>query len=347
MSSPAAAETLRVATYNANLSRKGPGLLARDLIAGRDAQVRAVVQVIAKAHPDVLLVTELDWDAGNTALTAFQGLLAGAGAEMPYAFAFRPNTGLATGLDLDGDGRMNGARDAQGYGRFPGHRGMVILSRLPIRADEARDFSEMLWRDLPGVAFPTDDLPDTAAATLRLSTTGHWDVPVALADGSALHLLAWSATPPAFRPLKANIARNHDEAAFWTAYLDGRLPSAAPTARFVILGDANTDVADGSGDPAAMRALLSDPRLTDPAPESAGGAAAALPGKAGDPAQDTTDWAQNRNVKDNLRVDYVLPSADLKVTGSGVFWPAPDDPFAATVAAASPHRLVWVDLEIP
>lgn len=338
---------LRVATYNANLSRKGPGLLARDLIAGRDAQVRAVVAVIAKAQPDVLLVTELDWDAGNTALTAFQGLLTGAGADMPNAFAFRPNTGLATGLDLDGDGKLNGARDAHGYGRFPGHRGMAILSRLPIGADEARDFSPLLWRDLPGADFAAGGLPDKAATILRLSTTGHWDVPVALADGSVLHLLAWSATPPAFRPLRANIARNHDEAAFWTAYLDGLLPTPPPTSRFVILGDANTDVADGSGDPTAMRALLSDPRLIDPAPASAGGAAAALPGKAGDPALDTTDWAQNRNVKDNLRVDYVLPSADLKVTGSGVIWPAPDDPFAATVAAASPHRLVWVDLEIP
>ena len=74
--------------------------------------------MIAQARPDVLLVTELDWDAGNTALTAFQTLLADAGAGMPHAFAFRPNTGLATGLDLDGDGKMNGARDAQGYGRF-------------------------------------------------------------------------------------------------------------------------------------------------------------------------------------------------------------------------------------
>ena len=152
---------------------------------------------------------------------------------------------------------------------------------------------------------------------------------------------------PGLSALKANIARNHDEAAFWTAYLDGLLPVVATYGPFVILGDANTDVADGSGDPSAMRALLSDPRLIDPAPKSPGGVAAALPGKAGDPALDTTDWAQNRNVKDNLRVDYVLPSADLKVMGSGVFWPAPDDPFAATVAAASPHRLVWVDLEIP
>ncbi len=347
LAGPAGAESLRIATYNANLSRQGPGLLARDLAAGRDPQILAVAQVIAKARPDVLLVTEFDWDAKGTALAAFQTLLAGVGAELPFAFAFQPNTGLATGLDLDGDGALNGARDAQGYGRFSGHRGMAILSRLPINGAEARDFSAMLWRDLPGAAFPSGDLPAAAADILRLSTTGHWDVPLTLADGRSLHLLAWSATPPAFQPLQANIARNHDEAGFWTAYLNGALPLMAPTSRFVILGDANTDVADGSGNRAAMKALLSDHRLTDPAPKSPGGAGVALPGKVGDPALDTADWAGNRSVNDNLRVDYVLPSADLTATGAGVIWPSAEDPFAAIVAAASPHRLVWVDVEIP
>ena len=37
--------------------------------------------------------------------------------------------------------------------------------------------------------------------------------------------------------------------------------------------------------------------------------------------------------------------ARLTVTGTGVVWPAPDDPFAKTVEAASRHRLVWVDVE--
>ena len=100
-------------------------------------------------------------------------------------------------------------------------------------------------------------------------------------------------------------------------------------------------------DPAAMAALLSDPRLTDPLPTSPGGLIAALPDKSGDPALDTADWAANRNVKDNLRVDYVLPSADLTVTAAGVFWPLPDDPMARIAAAASPHRLDWVDITLP
>jgi hypothetical protein len=35
------------------------------------------------------------------------------------------------------------------------------------------------------------------------------------------------------------------------------------------------------------------------------------------------------------------------VTGSGVIWPAPDDPLRAVAEAASRHRLVWVDVEVP
>lgn len=307
----------------------------------------AVVEVIRAAAPDILLLTELDWDRDHTALSALQAALGQAGTPYPHAYAPRPNSGLPTGLDLDGDGKTGGPRDAQGYGRFPGHRGMALLSRLPIDTAAARDFSGLLWRDLPGNRLPAADLPAGAADILRLSTTGLWDVPVILPGGGRLHLLAWKASPPAFRPLAVNAARNRDETAFWTLYLDGALPWAAPDGPFVLLGDANSDPADGSGDPAAMRALLADPRLTDPRPASPGGAAAALPGKAGDPALDTADWAMNRNVQDNLRVDYVLPSASLTVTGQGVLWPLPDDPSAATVLAASPHRLVWVDVEIP
>lgn len=343
----AQAERLRIATYNADLSRKGPGLLARDLASGEDPQSAAVVRVIAAADADLLLLTEVDWDRDHTALSALQSALAAAGASYPFAYAPQPNSGLPTGLDLDGDGKSGGPRDAQGYGRFPGHRGMALLSRLPIEAEAARDFSALLWGDLPGGRLPQAGLPEAAAPLLRLSTTGHWDVPVILPGGGRLRLLAWSASPPAFRPLAANIARNHDEAAFWTLYLNGALPWSAPQAPFVLLGDANSDPADGSGDPAAMRALLADPRLTDPQPASPGGAAAALPDKAGDPALDTADWAENRNVRDNLRVDYVLPSADLKVVGQGVLWPSPGDPLAPVVKAASPHRLVWIDVEIP
>ncbi|MCY1128153.1 endonuclease/exonuclease/phosphatase family protein [Frigidibacter sp. RF13] len=347
LAAPAAAETLRVATWDPDLSRDGPGLVARDLAAGKDAQIRAALAVIAAADADILLLTDLDWDADLVALRALQTSLEAAGHPYPYSFAFRPNAGEPTGFDLDGDGSVSGPRDAQGFGSFRGQGGMAILSRLAIDDDGTRDLSPFLWRDLPGNRMAEAGLPESAEDVLRLSAHGMWDVPVALPNGNALHLLAWHAGPPVFAPEAMNRARNHDEATFWPLYLDGKLPWAPPEGPFVLLGNANTDPEDGAGDRTAIRALLSDPRLIDPRPASLGGATAALPDKAGDPALDTADWAANPNVGDNLRVDYVLPSADLVLTGSGVIWPAPDDPFAATVAAASPHRLVWVDIDLP
>ena len=67
-------------------------------------------------------------------------------------------------------------------------------------------------------------------------------------------------------------------------------------------------------------------------------------GQRGDPALDTADWPE-ADGPGNLRVDLVLPSRDLTVRASGVLWPAPGQPLAETAATASPHRLVWVDLD--
>lgn len=297
--------------------------------------------MVATAQADAILLTDFDWDARGAALSALQRALAEAGITYPHAFSLRPNTGMRSGLDLDGDGKTTGPRDAQGYGRFPGQGGMAILSRLPIDQAGARDFSSFLWRDLPGEIAPWLDLPHGADAILRLSTTAHWDVPLVLSDGARLHLLAWYATPPVFDgPEDRNGRRNHDEAAFWLRYLDGSLPWAPPSGPFVLLGDVNLDPVDGDGRPEALLSLMSDPRVTDPAPISPGAAAAGNP-------TDTTDWVSNKSARRNLRVDYVLPSSDLIVAGSGVLWPGPGAPDEATVATASAHRLVWVDLTLP
>ena len=47
----------------------------------------------------------------------------------------------------------------------------------------------------------------------------------------------------------------------------------------------------------------------------------------GDPAEDTADFSEeNFGGPGNLRVDYVLPSKNLQIRDSGIFWPADDDP---------------------
>lgn len=317
--------------------RSGPGLLLRDL--GRDdAQVDAVVQVLADLDADVLVLVGADYDAGGAALRALQARLAAAGLDYPHALAPRPNSGVPTGLDLDRDGTLNGPRDAQGYGRFPGQAGIAVLSRLPL--GPLRDMSDLLWRDLPGADLPPDLTPQ-AAAVQRLATTGFYDLPLTLAGGD-IHLLIYAATPPVFDgPEDRNGRRNADESAFFSRLLDGDLPWPPPPAPFVILGQPNLDPMDGDGRPQALRALLADPRLADPAPRGASGHTD--PGHSGDPALDTMQLKDGSG----LRLDMILPSADLKVTGAGVVWPAPGDPLAAAVQAASDHRAVWVNIALP
>lgn len=342
---PSAPAPLRFATFNAGLSRRGPGLLLRDVLSGRDAQVEAAADVVRAASADVLLLTGIDWDFELRALGAFADRVAERGLDYPHRFAFRPNTGLQTGLDLVGDGRRNTADDAQGYGAFTGVKGMGLLSRLPVDTAAARDFSGFLWRDLPGALLPVRDgapaYPPNVLAVQRLSTTGHWDVPVILPDNSRIHVLAWYASPPVFGgPHQRNLRRNHDETRFWSLFLDGHLPMVPPSEAFVLMGDANLDPEAGDGLHAAIVTLLAHPALQDPAPSSAGARAALgqVPHDRG-----TVLWDGPRQ-PGNLRVDYVLPSTGLRVDRAGVFWPAPGDPLAEAVAAASRHRLVWADV---
>lgn len=152
-------------------------------------------------------------------------------------------------------------------------------------------------------------------------------------------------------PEDRNGRRNHDETAFWPRLLDGALPYPVPKPPYVLVGDANLDPVDGDGRNAALLALLTDPPIVDTAPINAGGAEAARrqagvnSGHGGDAARDTADWPEDG--PGNLRVDYVLPSADLRVTGSGVVWPAEGQPGAGIASKASRHRLVWVEMELP
>ncbi len=325
----AEAETYRIATFAAPLSRDGPGLLLRDITKGEDSQIVAVQSVISHLDPDILVLTDFDYDLDGLALAAFADSL---GGMYLHRFASRPNSGIATGLDMDGNGRLGEARDAMGYGRFAGDGGMAILSRLEIDTQGVSDLSGVLWKDLSGATLPTTNngpFPSAQALdNLRLSSTGHWIVPVLPDEGSPFSILAFSATPPVFDgPEDMNGLRNRDELGLWDVVLDGGFGTAPDS--FVIAGNANLDPIDGDGISSAMARFLSNPRLQDP-----------LPGK------DTADWPDDG--AGNLRVSYVLPSSDWRVTGAGVFWPAPDDPDAALLGsdglAAGPHHLVWVDI---
>ncbi len=315
----------------------------RDL--GReDEQIDAVLAIVADVRPDILVLTNVDHDFDGLALTALQRRVAAMVPGIDHAFALTPNTGLPTGFDLDRNGRLGEARDAQGYGRFRGDGGMAILSRWPIDREAVTDLSALIWADQPFAILPDGYFTEDEKREHRLSTTGHWIVPVAT-PGGRIDLLSFSATPPVFDgPEDRNGLRNRDELRLWTAVIDGAFGAIADD--FVVIGNSNLDPVDGDGSPEAMRTFLADPRLQDPLPASDGAAQAADPTHQGDPARDTADWDEAG--PGNLRVSYVLPSAGLRITDAGVFWPAPDDPKAALLGddglAAGPHRLVWVDV---
>lgn len=342
----ATAETYRIATFAAPLSRDGPGLLLRDLRKGKDDQLAAIIGVITTVAPDVLLLTDFDYDLDGLALAALVQSLGAMGLTYGHTFSARPNTGLPTGLDMDGNGRSGEARDAQGYGRFNGDGGMAILSRLPIDRDEVVNMSGALWRDVAGATMPMIDgepFPNQRVQDIqRLPTSGHWVVPIMPMDADLFHVLVWSATPPVFDgPEDRNGLRNRDELLVWENLLANN-----PPASFIVLGNANLDPVDGDGLRGAMGAFLGRADLQDPTPRSEGGAFAADPDQLGDPSLDTADWPDG--APGNLRVSYVLPSANWTVDNAGVFWPAPADPDVALLGddglAAGPHRLVWVDV---
>ena len=72
----------------------------------------------------------------------------------------------------------------------------------------------------------------------------------------------------------------------------------------------------------------------------------------GNPAFDTADFGESFvGGPGNLRVDYVLPSKNLRIQDAAVFWPTTSDPLFPLVGTfpfpSSDHRLVWVDVRVP
>ena len=375
--------TLRAATYNLSLNRAEEGELVADLSTGDDAQAATVAEVIQHANPDVVLLNEFDYsgDADPYAaadlfrenyLEVPQGT--GKPVEYPYAFVAPSNTGIPSGFDLNNNGTVGGGDDALGFGLFPGQYGMLVLSKYPIQHDRVRTFQDFKWQDMPGALLPDD--PATAApadwysaeelAVLPLSSKSHWDVPVRVGR-ETVHVLAAHPTPPSFDGAEdRNGLRNHDEIRFWADYVrggraaryqyddEGRRGGLRPGSSFVIVGDYNADPLDGDSVDAAIDQLLDNRRITDPRPTSAGAPeASALQAGAnlshrGNPSLDTADFADT--TPGNLRVDYVLPSRDLRVRDAGVFWPASTDPLSRLTGVfpfpSSDHRLTWTDLKL-
>ncbi|PSN13515.1 phytase [filamentous cyanobacterium CCT1] len=378
---------IRFASFNASLNRAAEGALITDLSTPDNAQAQAIAEIIQRSNPDVVLINEFDYDAAGTAAALFQENYLSVSqngvdpVEYPYVYAAPSNTGVPSGLDLNNDGTVGGPDDAYGFGFFPGQFAFVIYSKYPIVEDQIRTFQDFLWADMPGALLPSDPNDadgngDTASwftpeelAAVRLSSKNHVDLPVEV-NGEIIHVLASHPTPPVFDgPEDRNGRRNYDEIRFWSDYIDGadyiyddsgNFGGLAAGARFVIMGDQNSDPFDGDSIPGAAQLLLENPLVnTSVTPSSAGGVdAAARQGgvnadQLGNPAFDTADFGFNPAdpttdiAPGNLRVDYVLPSDNLEIVDAQVFWqPSDDSLFPLAEFPTSDHRLVYVDVEL-
>lgn len=367
--------SMRVATYNTSLYSDEAGGVIREL-QGDSAHARKIAAVLQKVRPDLVLLNEFDFDEKHRAADLFQQRYlevaqpgGGEPLHYPYRYLAPVNTGVQSGLDLDGNGTVGGTgrdrgNDAWGYGLHPGQYGMLVLSKFPIDEAQVRTFQRLRWSTLPGAVNPLDPAkgrpfyPDTIWSQLRLSSKSHWDVPVRTPTGT-VHFLVSHPTPPVFDgPEDRNGHRNAAELHLWREYLatgdapwlcddQGRCGRLAADARFVIAGDLNNDPVDGDGHHDAILELLEHPRVMRMAtPRSEGGEETALAYAAkglqrrGAPAHVTGDFGPRAGA---MRLDYVLPSTGFALVGSGVYWPKKADPDAA-IADGSDHHLVWVDV---
>lgn len=302
--------------------------MLRALTVRPEDQSTAAIAVMARADADVLVLGDVDRDHGLAGFQALQTSLQNAGLDYDFVSFPMGVGGLDSGFDLDGDGRLREPEDSLGYGRFTGDNGVVVLSRTPL--GEVRDHHDIMWetrRDLTGL------VPYGVRHHVPLASAAMYEIEVA-----GLTLVVFANSSPVFDgPEDRNGLRNADQLAF-LAERAGSVPLP------VLIGRANLDPVDGDGQREAMRGLLTHPALQDPEPASAGGAMATnLETHHGNPALDTANWQRGPGP---LRVDYILPARGIEVIGSGVLWPEPADPFAETVDASGPNRLIWVDLRL-
>ncbi|MCL1079763.1 endonuclease/exonuclease/phosphatase family protein [Parashewanella spongiae] len=374
------ANKVKFATYNASFDRTSADTLPAEMAAGDNLQIKHVAEVIQRTRPDVLLLNEFDHDGSGNDSTVVENFITyylnqsqnGAEAiDYPYFYIAPTNTGLAE-QDLNGDGKITLPTDAYGFGFYHGQYGFIVLSKYELVTDNLRSFQQFLWKDMPNAALPAraDGTPYYQESTLehfRLSSKNHIDLPIRINEDKTIHLLAMHPTPPVFDGDEdRNGRRNHDEIRLFSDYVSndprqstyliddqGNKGGLGTNESFIIAGDLNADPADGDSYQFSIKQLLNHPRIAqavatgDMIPASTGG----------------TEYLTQKTFTGTpnywthlfpLRLDYVLPSADLKVVDSGVYWQAKGEKYRYLFenkageqgkSVSSDHRLVWVDIQ--
>lgn len=306
----------------------------------------------------------------------------------PFMQNYATNTGLPSGLDLANNGYDDrDPNDAFGFGFYHGHYAFALLSKYKIDTQSTRTFQTFKRKDLPGAVMPTinvcrDDKPlpsgmkcgdnwfsDEEWQQIRLSSKNHVDAPIIIPTDSGdkrIHVLLAHPTPAAFDTFSDNNKyRNSDENAFWFHYLNGHqalyddkgVYGGFGGEQFVIMGDLNADTVWGTTTDKrfnGIQHLMSHPLVNQSVVRVEGDHAPLSNGAALEPNRRNHPHTNIRTATFGSRADYSVPSANLEVVDSGVYWQAEGEPgrllFNDTrigsrgtdKQVSSDHRLVWV-----
>ena len=364
---------LKIATFNVSMDatnylpehKIGTGAELITALKINHQQIKNIAEIIQRTRPDIILLNEFDYiEDPKQGVELFlkeylsKSQQATLPIDYPYYFFAPVNTGISTPFDLNNDGKTTGnLADAQGFGHFPGHFGMMLLSKYPIDNQNIRTFQNFLWKDMPNAIVPIDPITkepwynNQEWQALRLSSKSHWDIPVNV-EGKIIHILASHPTPPVFDGEEdRNGARNHDEIRFWQDYItpntghyiyddNGKKGGIKTHTRFVILGDQNASKNEGGARKEGIGNLLASPYINDDI----------TPASIAGQINNSSSYSANHTSGWGMRADYVLPSrAGIKLEKSGIFWPEKNSPLyrlIETRSASSDHRLVWADIRL-
>ncbi len=319
-------------------------------------QIKNIAEIIQRINPDIILLNEFDrTDNTQDNLSYFlkHYLAVGQhnqqGISYPHYYQGPVNTGVP--ISDTNTPTSNDPSDNYGYGYFPGHFAMALLSKYPINFEQIRTFQFFKWHHMPNALQPISEGSNQSWKERRLSSKSHWDIPITV-NKQVIHLLASHPTPPVFDgPDQTNARRNHDEIRFWHDYIDpeknhyiyddNQQGSGLKNKDvFIILGDLNASNVEGQSKSCAINKLLTDAKIQDPLPTSL---AASL-------HSPNNPHAANHTCQWRLRADYILLSnIGWKIHTAGVFWPQENETEHRLIAnrqASSDHYLVWVKAQL-
>lgn len=288
--------------------------------------------------------------------------------------------------------------DMFGFGYYHGHYAFGLMSKYELDKENTRTFQKFLWKDMKEkdgitpVSIPTitansqDKRIPVGMKTgdnwftneewnkIRLSSKNHVDVPIII-NNKKIHLLISHPTPPAFDTItETNILRNRYEILFWKHYVENKMFIYDDKGRFggidglkekfVIMGDLNADNFNSTNNPKTrigINELISsqfinkDYAIGKWTPTSIG---------AKEDVMQNGQYRYNHEKPESrtsvfgLRVDWTLPSWNLNIFNTGVFWAGKKEKgkllfndsrigkHGNSKEISSDHRMVWITIHL-